>query len=74
MRTQYVQTTSEFAGQRMPLDVLVVDENSNDLEYHAELFEKLGLRVFRCASYRRPSIPSCGAARLILRSSRLSSF
>lgn len=52
MRTQYVQTTSEFAGQRMPLDVLVVDENSNDLEYHAELFEKLGLRVFRCASYQ----------------------
>jgi DNA-binding NtrC family response regulator len=52
MRTQYVQTISEYAGQRMPLDVLMVDENANDLEYHAELFERLGLRVFRCASYQ----------------------
>jgi CheY-like chemotaxis protein len=51
MRTQYVQTTSELARQRMALDVLIVDENSNDLEYYAELIEKLGLRVFRCASY-----------------------
>jgi DNA-binding response OmpR family regulator len=35
----------------MALDVLMVDENPNDLKYHAELFETLGFTVFRCASY-----------------------
>jgi CheY-like chemotaxis protein len=51
MRSEYVQTTSESVVQLIALDVLIVDENLNDLKYYAELFETLGLRVFRCDSY-----------------------
>lgn len=52
MQSQYEQSISELAVQVVPLDVLMVDENSNDLKYHAELFETLGFRVSRCASYQ----------------------
>jgi DNA-binding response OmpR family regulator len=52
VRSQYRQTTTELAKQLMHLDVLIVDENSNDLKYYAELFETLGSRVFRCDSYQ----------------------
>jgi len=52
MRSQYGRTTSESAVQLMSLDLLIVDENSNDLKYYADLFETLGLRVFRCDSYQ----------------------
>src|ERR1700737_5298800 len=51
MRSQHGQTTSELAVRLMALDLLVIDENSNDLKYYAELFETEGLRVFRCDSY-----------------------
>ena len=50
MRSECVQTISESVGQFIPLDVLIVDENSNDLKYYAELFETEGLRVYRCDS------------------------
>jgi len=51
MQSQYGETTTETAVQLMALDVLMVDENSNDLSYSAELFETLGFRVFRYESY-----------------------
>ena len=51
MQSEYVETTVESVVQLMALDVLIVDENSNDLKYYAELFETEGLRVFRCDSY-----------------------
>jgi CheY-like chemotaxis protein len=51
MRSEYGQTTTEVAVQVMALDVLMVDQNSNDLTYYAELFETLGFRVFRYESY-----------------------
>jgi DNA-binding NtrC family response regulator len=52
MRSEYGRMTRGSALQLMALDVLIVDENSNDLKYYAELFETLGLRVFQCDSYQ----------------------
>jgi DNA-binding NtrC family response regulator len=51
MRSEYVQKANESVVQLMALDVLIVDENSNDLKYYAELLEAEGLRVFRYDSY-----------------------
>jgi two-component system KDP operon response regulator KdpE len=51
MRSQYGETTTEVAVQLVALDVLMVDQNSDDLMYYAELFETLGFRVFRYESY-----------------------